>query len=83
MPPIAAAAFARIRAEIELIPARSTTEYIIVTSTAPTYGRVSPEATVDTNSFGTPTGSDCIAVAAIAVPPEPPIARIPSKRPAE
>ena len=52
MPAIAPAAFARIRSEIWLIPAMSTTEYIIVTSTAPTYGRVSPEATVETMSFG-------------------------------
>ena len=36
MPAIAAAAFVRMRAEIWLIPAMSTTEYIIVTSTAPT-----------------------------------------------
>ena len=35
----------------------STTEYIIVTSTEPTYGLVSPEATVETISFGTPIGS--------------------------
>ena len=46
-----------IRLEIRLIPATSTTEYIIVTSTEPTYGLVSPDATVETISFGTPTGS--------------------------
>ena len=39
----------------------STTEYIIVTSTEPTYGLVSPEATVETISFGTPIGSSRIA----------------------
>ena len=50
-----------IRAEIRLIPAMSTTEYIIVTSTEPTYGLVSPEATVETISFGTPIGSCRIA----------------------
>ena len=76
MPAIAAAAFARIRAETWLIPAMSTTEYVIVTSTAPTYGRVSPEASVETISFGTPTGSARIARVAIAEPPEPPSARI-------
>ena len=61
MPAIAPAAFAMIRAETRLTPEMSTTEYIIVTSTAPTYGRVSPEATVETISFGTPTGSARIA----------------------
>ncbi len=78
---IAAAAFARIRSEIALIPAMSTTEYVIDTSTAPTYGRVSPEAIVETISFGTPTGSARIARVAIDVPPEPPSARIPWSRP--
>ena len=50
-----------IRAETRLTPAMSTTEYIIVTSTEPTYGLVSPEATVETISFGTPIGSSRIA----------------------
>ena len=36
MPAIAPAALARIRAEIRLSPAMSTTEYIIAMSTAPT-----------------------------------------------
>ena len=54
IPAIAPAALAMIRAEIRLTPEMSTTEYIIVTSTAPTYGRVSPEASVETISFGTP-----------------------------
>ena len=36
MPAIAPAAFAMMRAETELTPAMSTTEYIIVTSLAPT-----------------------------------------------
>ena len=35
----------------------STTEYIIVTSTGPKYLLVSPDAAVETISFGTPTGS--------------------------
>ncbi len=72
MPAIAPAAFARIRREIRFSPAMSTTEYIIVTSTAPTYGRVSPDASVDTISFGTPTGRARIACVTIAEPPEPP-----------
>ena len=61
MPASAAAAFVRIRAEIRLMPAMSTTEYIIVTSTEPTYGLVSPDATVETISLGTPIGSRRIA----------------------
>ena len=61
IPASAPAAFVMIRAEIRLTPAMSTTEYIIVTSTEPTYGLVSPEATVDTISFGTPIGSWRIA----------------------
>ena len=63
-----------IRAEIRLTPAMSTTEYIIVTSTEPTYGLVSPEATVETISFGTPIGSCRIAYVASDEPPEPPSA---------
>ncbi len=74
MPARARAALAMIRAEIRLIPATSTTEYIIVTSTVPTYGLVSPDATVETISFGTPTGSARIAFVAIVVPPVPPSA---------
>ena len=81
MPAIAPAAFAMIRADTRLTPAMSTTEYIIVTSTAPTYGRVSPDATVETISFGTPTGSARIARVAIDEPPEPPSARMPSSFP--
>ena len=81
IPEIAPAAFAMILADTRLTPEMSTTEYIIVTSTAPTYGRVSPDATVETSSFGTPTGSARIARAAIDEPPEPPSARMPSSRP--
>ena len=81
IPAIAAAALAMIRADTLFTPEMSTTEYIIVTSTAPTYGRVSPDATVETSSFGTPTGSARIARAAIHEPPEPPSARMPSSRP--
>src|SRR4051794_9837856 len=81
MPAIAPAALAMIRPDTRFTPEMSTTEYVIVTSTAPTYGLVSPEASVETSSFGTPTGSACIAPAAIDEPPEPPSARIPSSRP--
>ena len=81
IPAIAPAAFAMIRADTELTPEMSTTEYIIVTSTAPTYGRVSPEATVETISFGTPTGSARIARVPMEEPPEPPSARMASSAP--
>src|SRR4051812_47338531 len=81
IPAIAPAAFVRIWAEIWLMPAMSTTEYIIVTSTAPTYGRVSPDASVETISLGTPTGRSRIACAAIDELPEPPTAATPSSRP--
>ena len=43
-----------ICAEIRLTPAMSTTEYIIAMSTAPTYGRVSPEARVETRDLRYP-----------------------------
>ena len=81
MPASAPAALAMIRAETRLTPAMSTTEYIIVTSTEPTYGLVSPDATVETISFGTPIGSSRIACVASAEPPEPPSAPIASSRP--
>ena len=45
------------------------------------YGRVSPEATVETISFGTPTGRPRIAMPAIDELPEPPTETIPSSRP--
>src|SRR4051812_10620328 len=70
-----------IRAEIWLIPAMSTTEYIIVTSTEPTYGLVSPDATVETISFGTPIGSARMAWVTSAEPPEPPSPPTASSRP--
>ena len=54
----------------------STTEYIIVTSIAPTYGRVSPEATRRDHQLRDADGSARIARVAIDEPPEPPSARI-------
>ena len=80
MPTIAAAAFERIRAEMELMPATSTTDAIIAMSTAPTYGDTSPEATVETISFGSPIGSARMAAVAIVVLPDPPAASTPSHR---
>src|SRR2546429_582093 len=61
MPAIPAAAFVKIRSEILFIPAISTTEYITAMPLAPTSGRVSPEARVETMNLGTPTGSSRIA----------------------
>ena len=61
-PASARAAFPKIRAEMRLIPATSTTECIIVRSVVPTYALVSPAATVETISFGTPIGSALIAL---------------------
>ena len=79
IPTSAPAALTMIRVRIAFIPAMSTTEYIIVTSTGPKYGLVSPDAAVETISFGTPTGSRCIACVASVVPPVPPSAPIASK----
>lgn len=50
-------------------------------SDAPTYGEVSPDAMVDTITLGTPTGSLRMPAVAIAVPPDPPMEKTPSKRP--
>jgi hypothetical protein len=47
-------------------------------SDAPTYWLTSPDATVETISFGTPTGSARIAGATMAVPPEPPAESTPA-----
>src|SRR2546429_479818 len=55
----------------------------MVTSEAPMYGRVSPEPTVETISFGTPTGRPLIAAPAIDGLPEPPTEATPSSRPSE
>src|SRR4028119_1443808 len=50
-------------------------------SPPPREGRVSPEATVETMSFGTPTGRSRIACAAMEEFPEPPTAAAPRRRP--
>src|SRR6185437_15543164 len=81
MPAMAAAALPSTRREIRLMPATSTTEYMMQTSLAPTYGDTSPEAIVDTRSLGKPIGSAAKTCAAIDEPPEPPAARTPSARP--
>ena len=81
MPVIAATALLKIVAEKELMPATSTMEGNMAISDAPTYGEVSPDAMVDTITLGTPTGSLRMPAVAIAVPPEPPMEKTPSKRP--
>ena len=55
---------------------------MIVTSFAPTYGDTSPDAIVDTISFGSPIGKSRTARAAIEDPPLPPTASTASTRPA-
>src|ERR1700712_3055495 len=55
-PAIIAAALVMICAEMRLMPAMSTTEYIIATSTAPTYGRVAPEGGGETRRLRPPAG---------------------------
>src|SRR5262249_13082060 len=62
---------ARIRSEIELMPAMSVTEAISVISVAPASARVSPAVVVESINFGTPTGSARIALVAITVFPDP------------
>ena len=47
-------------------------------SFVPAYALTSPPPTVETISFGTPTGSMRIPAVAIDVPPEPPMPMIPS-----
>ena len=81
MPAMAAAALPSTSREIRLRPATSTTEYMMQTSLAPTYGDTSPEAMVDTRSLGSPTGSPAMTCAAIDEPPEPPAASTPPTRP--
>ena len=50
----------------------STIGYSMAMSFVPTNGRVSPDASVETISFGKPAGSDRIAVVPMVVPAEPP-----------
>ena len=78
MPTTAQAALWRMRTEIRLRPAMSTTEYIIVMSLVSTNGETSPEARVDTMTLGTPTGSARIAVVPIVVLADPPAASTPA-----
>lgn len=72
-PEIAPAALSSIPFSMELVPAMSTTLYIIVISVSPTYGPVFPLAIVDTSSLGNPIGSPLRMMDALRdVPPDPP-----------
>ena len=82
MPAIAAAALARICAEIELMPGDvGDRRHQRDVGRRRRSRACRPAATVETISLGTPTGSARIAAVAIAVLPEPPAASTPSKRP--
>ena len=83
MPAIAAAALSKIGREIPFRPRMSTTECITQTSLSPTNAANvrRPEADGETSSFGTPTGSACIAAAPSSAPSAPPRHRTPCTRP--
>ena len=72
IPASACAALPSTCREIRFSPATSVTEYSIAMSDAPTYAATLPEATVDTITLATPTGSARMAGVISAVPPEPP-----------
>jgi hypothetical protein len=78
MPAMACAALPSTSSVIALSPCTSATECIIVMSDGPTYLLHLAEATVETISLGTPTGSARIAGATMAVPPEPPADMMPA-----
>ena len=84
MPAIAAAALSKIEREISLRPRMSITECMTVTSPSPTNGPNArrPEALGETISFGTPTGSACMAAAPSSAPSAPPRHSTPCTRPA-
>jgi hypothetical protein len=64
---------------MRLMPWTSVTEYIMQMSDGPTKRFTSPDATVETMIFGTPTGNRCMAGVASDVPPEPPAEMIPAR----
>ena len=74
MPAIAAAALSKITRAIAFSPRMSITECMTTTSPSPTNGPNGrrPDALGETISFGTPTGSACIAAAPISAPSAPP-----------
>ena len=79
MPASAWAALDSTRSEMRLMPETSVTAYIMQMSAGPTYGLTSPEATVDTMTFGTPMGRRRMAAVASAVPPDPPAEMMPPR----
>ena len=83
IPAIAAAALSKIGREMPLSPRMSTTECMTQTSLSPTKSpkRRRPDAHGDTSSFGTPTGSACIAAAPSSAPSAPPRQSTPWTRP--
>ena len=83
MPATAAAALSKIAREISFRPRMSITECMTVTSPSPTNGPNGrrPEALGETISFGTPTGSACMAAAPSSAPSAPPRHSTPAIRP--
>jgi hypothetical protein len=79
MPASACAAFPNTCREMRFRPATSVTEYNIAMSDGPTYALTSPDATVDTITFGTPTARARIDGVINAVPPDPPAPTIPPR----
>ena len=84
IPVTAAAALSKIVREIGCSPRMSTTECITVVSDSPMNGPNArrPDALGETISFGTPTGSACIAPAPISAPSAPPRQSAPCSSPA-
>ena len=82
IPQIAPAARPRMVREMRLSPATSTMAGIITMSFTPTYCAVLPLASVETMSFGNPSGRARIAVVQMEVPPPPPREMTPSISPA-
>ena len=81
MPAIAWAALCRITRLSRFSPARSVTAGIIAMSETSTKGATSPEASVETMSFGRPSGSRRMPAVTIEVPPPPPMPTTPAMSP--
>ena len=83
MPTTAAAALSKIAREIGCRPRMSTTECMTVVSVSPMNGPNArrPEPLGVTISFGTPTGSPCMAAAPSRPPSAPPRHSAPCSRP--
>ena len=72
-PEIAPAALERMTRDRRLSPAISVTEGSIMRSAVPTYGATLPDRTVETRSFGTPSGRAPSAAEATDAPADPPM----------